>query len=96
MNHLLNPRIHANHSIIKIRMVAHEDVGIPRSSHEDGIDSAPNWRHEDLADLEPDKEGKCHDDGGELAAFIICRVGELQIEEGEEGAEVSYKGGAHG
>ena len=77
-------------------MIAHQDIRIPSGGDEKRRDAAADGRHEDLADLQADEEGKGHDDGGEGAAVVVGRRGELQVEEGEQGAEVGDEGGAHG
>ena len=96
MYRLLHLRINLHHPLIQIRMIPHQNLGIPRARHEDRVHPAANRRHEDLAHLQPDQEGKRHDDGRELAAFVVLGFGEFEVEEGEEGAEIGDKGAAHG
>lgn len=91
MNHLLYLRINLDHPRVKIRMIPHQHVRIPRRGDEQRVYTATYWRHEDLADLQPDEEGEGHDDGGEGAAVIVGRFGEFEVEVGEEGAEVGYE-----
>lgn len=52
VNHLLHFGIYPDHPLVKVRMIPHQDIRIPRSSNKNSIDAAANWRHEDLADLE--------------------------------------------
>lgn len=96
MYHGLHLRINLDHPRPKIRVIPHQHLGIPRARHEDRIHPAANRRQEDLTHLQPDQEGKRHDDGCELAAFIVCRVRELEVEEREQAAEVGDEGAAHG
>jgi len=96
MNHLLYARVHSNHPLIKIRMILPQTIRIPRHRHEQRISSAADRRHEDLADLQADEEGKGQDDGRVGAGTVVLGLGELEVEIGEEGAEVGDEGGAHG
>ena len=77
-------------------MIPHQHLRIPRTRHENRIHAAANGRHEYLTHLQPDQECKSHDDGRELAAFVVRWFGELQVEVREEGAEVGDKDAAHG
>lgn len=95
MNRRLHLRINPHHPLIQIRMIPHQHLGIPRTRHENGIHPAADRRHEDLTHLQPYQERESHDDGRELAAFVVLGFGEFEVEECEEGAEVGDKGAAH-
>lgn len=60
MDHLLNFWIHSHHFGVEIWMILHEYVRIPCCRDEDGIDSASNRCHEDLANLQADEEAEGH------------------------------------
>ena len=95
MNHLLNLWISAHHPGVEVRMIAHQHIWIPCCGYKDRVDTAANGCQEDLAYLKADQKGKRHDDRGESSAGVVGRVGELQVQEGEQGAEVCYKRGTH-
>ena len=61
MDTLLHLRVNRDHLRIQIRMIPHQDLGIPGRSHKERIDATANRRHEDLADLKSDQERKRHD-----------------------------------
>ena len=96
MNHLLNLWIHTNHPLIKIRMVPHQNIRIPRSGNENCIHPTPDWGQKNLAHLQSNEECKGKNNGCESAAGVVGRGGELEVEESEQGTEVGDEGGAHG
>ena len=57
-----------------------QDLRVPRGGDEDGVDAAADGRQDDLAGLQADEEGIGHDDGGEGAAVVVGRMGELEVE----------------
>ena len=73
-----------------------EAAPIPRHSNKQGINPTTNRSKDDTADLQADQEGKGEDDGGEGAVGVVGRVGELEVEVGEEGAEVGCRCRGHG
>lgn len=95
MNHLLNLWISAHHPRVKVRMIPHQDIRVPCCGNKDCIDTATNGCHEDLAYLKADQEGERHDDRCEGSTRIVGRVGELQVEEGKQAAEIGYERRAH-
>lgn len=86
MNHLLHFRIHVHHASIEIRVIAHQDIRVPCGSDKEGVYPAADWCHEDLADLKSDEEGESQYDGGESASLVVARLGEFEIEVGQESA----------
>lgn len=96
MNHLLDLGINLHHARIEIGMIPHQHIRIPRRRNKYGVDAAADGGQEDLTDLQADEEGKGHDDGREGASGVVFRLGELQVEVGEEGAEVGHECGTHG
>lgn len=96
MYHCLHLGVDFDHPRPEIGMILHQNVRIPRSRHEYRVHAASNRRHEDLAHLQANQEGKGHDDGREPAPFVVSRFGELEVKEGKEAAEVGDEGAAHG
>lgn len=85
-----------DHSVIEVRVVAHHNLWIPSHCDEDSVHAAPNWRQQDLADLQADNEGESHNHCREIPTTVVCRVGELQVQVGEQRTEVGNEDGAHG
>ena len=83
MNGLLDMRVHLNHVLVQLRVLAHHDLGIPGSSHENGLDTALQRRGEAVGDLQADEESVRDDDGGESAVGVVAWVGEDEVEVGE-------------
>lgn len=79
MYRLLNARINTNHCLVDIRMIPHEDFGVPRGRHEDSVDAARQGRREDVCDLQADDEGKGDDYGGEAAVGVVLRLREEEV-----------------
>ena len=76
-------RIHFNHILIQLRVLAHHDLRIPRGSHENGLDTALQRCSEAVGDLQTDEKSVCDDDGSESAIGVVGRVGEDEVEVGE-------------
>jgi hypothetical protein len=51
MNHLLHFRINVDHASVEVRVIAHQNIRVPRSGDKEGVYPAADWCHEDLADL---------------------------------------------
>ncbi len=96
MDHLLYFRIGSHHSVVDIRMIPDQNLGIPSRSHEDGVDAASYRRHEDLAYLQADQKGERHYNRRVGAAGVVCWLGEFEVQVCEEGTKVANKGRAHG
>lgn len=96
MDHLLNAGVYGDHSLIEVGMVPAQTIRIPGHGHEQRIGAAADGSHEDLANLQADEEGECHDDGREGAGAVVLGFGEFEVEVGEEGAEIGDEGGTHG
>lgn len=77
-------------------MIRHQHLRVPRRRHKERVHPASNRRHEDLTHLQPDEEGESHHNRCVSPGSVVSWVCEFQVEEGEEGAEESDKGGAHG
>jgi hypothetical protein len=76
-------RIHLNHILVQLRVLAHHNLRIPRSSHKDSLNTALQRRGEAVGDLQTDEESVRNDDGGESAVGVVARVGEDEVEVGE-------------
>ena len=70
-------------------MFSVEHHRIPTHRNESSIDTARQGRREDIRNLEADKEGEGQDDGSILAVVIVRRVGEIEVEVGEQRTSVS-------
>ena len=75
-------------------MVSHQHLRIPCTRHHEGLHAAAQWRREDVADLQADQEGEGDDDDREAAVSVVLRIGELEVEVGEQGAGVGNESGA--
>ena len=95
MDHLLHLRVNPDHPVIEIRMIPHQHVRVPCSSNKYCVDAASDWRHEYLADLQSDQERESHNDGRKSTSVVVSWFGELQVEIGQESAEVRYESTAH-
>jgi hypothetical protein len=87
VNSLLNMRIHLNHILVQLRVLAHHNLRIPRGSHENGLDTALQRRGEAIGDLQADEESVRDDDGGESPVGVVAGVGEDEVEVGEAGRD---------
>ena len=90
MNRLLHLRIDLHHLLVQLRVLAHEDLGIPRGGDEDGVDATGQRHGEAVGDLQADEEGLGDDDGRELAVGVVARVREDEVEVGEARYVVSW------
>ena len=96
MYSLLHMRINLDHLPIKLPMIPHQHLGIPRHGHKQRVNPTRNRRRKDIGNLQTYNKRKGDDDGGELAVGVVGRVGEDEVEVGEQGAGVGDEGGAHG
>lgn len=76
-------------------MISHQHIRIPSRRHKNSIHPTPNRRHKDPTNLQPYQKRKRHDHRRKLPSLIVPRFCELQVEVGEEGAEVGDERGAH-
>lgn len=83
MNSLLHMRIHLNHILIQLRVLAHHDLRIPRGRDENRLNATLQRRREAVGDLQADEESVRHDDGRERAGGVVGRVSEDEVEVGE-------------
>ena len=83
MDSLLDVRVHLDHILVQLRVLAHHDLRIPRGGHEDGLDAALQRCGEAVGDLQADEESIRDDDGGEGASLVVAWVGEDEVEVGE-------------
>ena len=79
MNRLLNMRVDRDHLGIKLRVISDQNLGIPRSSNEDSVDTTAKRCGEDISNLEPDKECKSNNDGRVASISVVCRISENEI-----------------
>lgn len=96
MDHLLHFRVSSHHSVVDVRMISHQNLGIPSRSNENRIDAASYRRHEDLTYLQADQKGECQHDRSVGATGVVLWLGEFKVKVCEEGTKVANKGGAHG
>lgn len=96
MDCLLHARVQLHELVVDFRVVVNHDLRIPAHRHEDGLDTTANRRHEDLAHLQADHESKGHNDSGKVAVGVVGRLRELQVQVGQQGADVGNEHGAHG
>jgi hypothetical protein len=82
---LLHLRVHPDHVLIQLRVLAHHDFGIPRGCDKDGLDTTLQRRGEAVGHLQANEEGVCHHDGSEFAIAVVCWVGEDKVKVGEAG-----------
>jgi hypothetical protein len=88
VNGLLHVRVHLDHVLVKLRVLAHHDLRIPSGSDENGLDAALQRRGEAVGDLQADEEGVRDDDGSELALRVVGWIGEDEVEVGEAVGEI--------
>lgn len=92
---LLDMRVDADHAGIQVGMIPHQDLRIPRTGHEYGIDATAKRRGEDVADLEADEEGEGNHNRSVGAILVVSGRGEDEVEVGEKRAGIGNKGRAH-
>lgn len=68
--------------MVKIRVISNHNLGIPRHSDKDGIDTAAEGRGEDVADLQANEEGKGADDNSEASGRVVRGFSKLKVQEG--------------
>ena len=56
MNHLLHLWVDPYHPLVQVGMIPHQNIWVPRRSHEDCVHTTPNGRHKDLTDLQSNQE----------------------------------------
>jgi hypothetical protein len=83
VNGLLDVRVHLDHVLVQLRVLAHHDLGIPRGSHENGLDAALQRCGEAVGDLQADEESVRDDDGRVSAVAVVGWAGEDEVEVGE-------------
>jgi hypothetical protein len=88
VNGLLDVRVHLDHVLVQLRVLAHHDLRIPRGSNENGLDTALQRRGEAVGDLQADEEGIGDDDGSELALRVVGWVCEDEVQVGEAVGEI--------
>lgn len=96
VNSLLNVRVDCDHALVQIREILHQHLCIKGHGDEKGGHTTLDRDEEDVGNLETDEEGKCHDDSGKGVARVVLRLGEGDVEVGEERAEVGNGNGTHG
>ena len=96
MDHLLHFRVDAHHLGVEIGMISHQDLWVPSRCDEYRIHAATDWRHENLADLQPNQEREGHNYRCVFAAVVVLWLGELEVKKREQSAEIGDERGAHG
>lgn len=76
-------RVHLNHVLVQLRVLAHHNLRIPRGSHKDSLNATLQGCSEAVGDLQTDEESIGDDDGSESAVSVVGRVGEDEVEVGE-------------
>ena len=46
---LLDLWVHSYHAVVEVRVLAHEDIGVPRHGNKNRVDTAAQRRREDFA-----------------------------------------------
>jgi hypothetical protein len=93
---LLHVGVHRNHALVKIRMLPHQNLGVPRHRDKDGVDATGQRRSENVANLQSNQEGESDDHRRVRAIRVVCWRREEEVEVCEERACVCDKGCAHG
>ena len=76
-------RVHLDHVLVQLRVLAHHNLRIPRGSHKDSLNATLQRCSEAVGDLQTDEESIGDDDGSESAVGVVGRVGEDEVEVGE-------------
>lgn len=77
---ILDVRVYLHETTPDISVLSDQDLWIPSHGDEDGVDATCDWRHEDLAHLQPDKERVGHDYGGEGAPPVVLGFRKFEVE----------------
>lgn len=81
---LLHVRVHLNHLVVQVVVVAHQDLWVPGHGHEDGVDAGAERCSEEVAYLQADKKRKGNNDHCEVPTRVVRRVGESKPQEGHQ------------
>jgi hypothetical protein len=92
MYRLLHMWIHCHHLRIQLRVIPHQHLRIPSTSHKDGVNATAERCSEHMAYLQSDKEGESKHNGCVCAVFVVRRVCEDEVAVGHEGASVGDEG----
>lgn len=93
---LLDLGIQANHLMVKFRVIADHDLGIPTGGDKNRLDTARDGCRKNIGNLESNEERKRQDDGGEAASLVVGGFGNLEVDVGEQGASVADGQGSKG
>lgn len=93
MNRNSDVGIYANHLVVDVGMLPHQNFRIPSTRNKDGVDATHQGSRKDIGDLEANQEGEGYDDWCVSSILIVGRSGEGDIEEGQEGASVANEDG---
>lgn len=83
VNSLLHVRVHLDHVLVQLRVLAHHDLGIPSCSDKDSLDTRLQRCCKAVGDLQADEESVGDDDWSKAAVAIVGWVGEDQVEVGK-------------
>lgn len=78
----LNVGVDPDHGAVKVRVVRHQNLRVPRRRYEDRVNAARDGRREYVGDLQADEEREEHDDCGPLAIVVVVGMGEGEVEVG--------------
>jgi hypothetical protein len=93
---LLHVGVDCNHALVKIRMLPHQNLGVPCHCDKDRVDATRQRRSEDIAYLQSNQEGESDNYRRVRAIRVIRWRREEEVEVCEERACVCNEGGAHG
>jgi len=83
VNSLLDMRVHLDHVLVQLWVLAHHNLRIPCGGHEDGLNTTLQRCGEAVGDLETNEEGVGNHNRSEGAVAVVGRVGKDKVEVGE-------------
>jgi hypothetical protein len=81
--------VHSDHLVVQLRMISFENLRIPGTCDEDGIDTARQRGGEDVGNLKADEESESHNHRRVTAVLIISGLRECDIKVRQEGTSIA-------
>jgi hypothetical protein len=95
MNSLLDVRVDRDHPMVKVRVLPHQDLGVPRHRDENCVDTAGKWGRENIANLQSDQERESDHHRSVGSVRVVGWRREDKVEVREKRTGVGDECGAH-
>lgn len=88
--------INLHHTVVKISMLLHQHLWVPGSAHEKCVNTRVDWDHEAAGNLKSNEEAVNDNNSGECTAFVIGRIGDVEVDVCNQGAAYSNEHASKG